>query len=153
MNDYAPLYSKEEKIKKIVLYSLWLIPIGVLYFGVIPWFKSTNWFLCHPQGYEIFYKGLYLGFSILFLLIQLYELPQNLKIIRLKQYPLPEQKTWSLQAYAYGAKATWRSYMSIGGTILLIGLIIYVIPLTNKVVNEIDQNKLAQERALQCQNP
>ena len=67
MTAYAPVYTIAEKIIKIAQYSLWLIPIIILYFWMIPWLKTTDWFLCHPQGYVILYKSL-TAFPLLWLL-------------------------------------------------------------------------------------
>ncbi len=153
MSEYAPLYTPQEKLRKLALYSLWLIPIGILYIWVIPWWNTTTWFLCHPKGYDILFKSTFVGVPSILLMAFLLDFPRNINIIRLGQYPLPDQKMFRPTLYVYGFKAVWKSYVNIILMIVLVTTILFALPITKQIVDRIDVNKLQQQRALQCQNP
>lgn len=61
---------------------------------------------------------------------------KNLKIIRQKQFPLPEQKTWTAQPYGYGIKATWRSYASLLMMPVLFGVSLWAYSVTQDLKND-----------------
>lgn len=44
MSEFTPVYTRAEKIKKILWLSPLIILIGVGLFVVFPWLKTTNWF-------------------------------------------------------------------------------------------------------------
>lgn len=151
MSEFTPVYTRAEKIKKILWLSPLIILIGVGLFVVFPWVNTTNWFLCTPQALDYFY--IFLGsFPLAMIISVLCFLRTNLRIIRLKQYPLPEQKTWTAQPYRYGLKATWRSYGSVIMIPILFCMSFWSFSVTQDLKNAINPDKLQQLRAIECQN-
>ena len=94
MTNLTPVYTPAEKIKKLILFGSILVLIGALHYVVLPWVKSTSWYLCNPHGLDYFYRSIGL-FPLIFMPFLIAAVPKHLRIIQLKQYPLPEQKTWT----------------------------------------------------------
>lgn len=127
MDEYAPQYSDEEKLKIIVLHALWVIPavlVSWLYIeSPLLWLHTNPWISCHPHVYKVLVYGISLGLPLFGFLTSIYLIPEQLKIINLKQYPLHAQKTFRKTKYAYGIKATLRSYLQL--VISLMGIVIF----------------------------
>ena len=152
MTDYAPLYTTREKFKIIGLQLGWVLPV-ILFFKYmfLPWLNSTNWFLCSTHGLEISIFGIFIGIPLLLVITTLFNTKQMYLISKLGQYPLPNQKTYTLTSYKYGLKAKWISYFYF--FLLLPFLIAFCIwggYAANKMLNGFDQSKLNIERQKIC---
>ena len=152
MTDYAPLYTTREKFKIIGLQLGWVLPV-ILFFKYmfLPWLNSTNWFLCSTHGLEISIFGIFIGIPLLLVITTLFNIKQMYLILKLGQYPLPNQKTYTLTSYKYGLKAKWISYFYF--FLLLPFLIAFCIwggYAANKMLNGFDQSKLNIERQKIC---
>ena len=151
MTEVTPVYSRSEKIKQICIWIPIFILMGIFQFVVSPWIKSTYWFFCHPYVLDYFYLFIG-GFPLVIMLIFIALAPRDLRIIRLKQYPLPEQKTWTAQPYRYGLKATWRSYASLLMIPILFGMSFWTYSVAQDLRRAIHPDKLQQLRVLECKN-
>ena len=151
MTEMTPVYSRSEKIKQICIWIPIFILMGIFQFVVSPWIKSTYWFFCHPHALDYFYLFIG-GFPLVIMLIFIALAPRDLRIIRLKQYPLPEQKTWTAQPYRYGLKATWRSYASLLMIPILFGMSFWTYSVAQDLRAGINPEELQEVRALECKN-
>ena len=151
MTNLTPVYTPAEKIKKLILFGSILVLIGALHYVVLPWVKSTNWYLCNPHGLDYFYRSIGI-FPLIFMPFLIAAVPKHLRIIRLKQYPLPEQKTWTAQPYRYGLKATLRSYMALLAIPALCLMTLWTYSIMTDIRAEINPEELQEVRALECKN-
>ncbi len=129
MNKSPPLYTKDEKIKLIVKHALWLIPFVIFMqlwgFQYIEDY-STNAY-CKKYGsftglHVVFY-GLFIGLPLLSALVYFYFMGlRSLKIIKLGQDPLPNEKVFTKTKYIYGKKAKFKAYAILGIILFLLGL-------------------------------
>lgn len=152
MTDYAPQYTTREKFKIVGLQLVWALPV-ILFFKYIffPWMNNTTWFLCHPFGFQILFYGIFAApplFLVLILVISSGK--QHFNILKLGQYPLPNQKTFKPTRYQYGFRAKWHSYLCLIALISLMGVTIYGVIRVPHLISELDQQKLNLKRQQVC---
>lgn len=110
--EYAPMYSKSERLRLVTFHFCWLIPAFIIYqYYFLPKFRE---FMAHAEcieiastkGMEIIFFGLFVGFPLLTAVIIF--IVQGLRAIRAfkaGQYPPPNEKVFQQTAYKYGVKA------------------------------------------------
>ena len=152
MTDYAPQYTTREKFKIVGLQLVWALPvISFFKYMFLPWLNSTNWFLCSTHGHKILIFSIFVGVPLILVITTLFNSKRMYLILKLGQYPLPNQKTYTLTTYKYGLKAKWTSYLYF--FLLLPTLIAFCIwggYAANKMLNGFDQSKLNIERQKVC---
>jgi len=114
---YAPIYTTEERIKYFIRHSLWVVP---LYLAVQFWFiPSLEEYskIAHCINYgkftglHVVFYGLFVGLPVLMALILFLSVGiRSLKIIKLGQSPLPNEKVFTQTEYIYGSKAKLKAY-------------------------------------------
>lgn len=113
----APEYTIEERKKYFLRHALWAIPIiAVFYFFIIPWYNEFS-INAECRSYHGI-NGAYFVFAMLFsipiisaLVLGLISLKEQLMVIRIAQYPLPNQKVFKPTKYVYGFKAKLTAYI------------------------------------------
>ena len=155
MNDYAPLYSKGERIRLalilvavfaplILLAHFWLIPL-ITYYA-----KYANCFYYDDiNGVELLFYAVFVAMPLAFALIVLLIMgPRSLRIIRAGQDPLPKEKVLRKTKYRYGPAAMWFPALTLVVVTAFIGISIWgsfqVGKLTTHIVpcNEEQKNDL-----------
>lgn len=112
MSEYAPEYTKKEIIEKVIKMSIWFIPLMlVTHFWFFDWFgKYVENAHCHQYGpitgvHLVFY-WLFVGIPLFsFAVLALCEGNRSLKILKVGQNPLPNEKVYKKTKYKYGWKA------------------------------------------------
>jgi len=128
-SDYAPEYTKQERIKLALKIAAWAIPIVViLKYWLFPLLEDyADLAHCCDYGFvtgtQALFYGLFIGMPLSFAVVLFaIEGTKNIKIFRLEQFPLPGEKVLSPTKYVYGVKAKVRSVLFFGVLIFLIGL-------------------------------
>jgi len=112
MNNYAPEYTKRERIVFVLKQILWFVP---LYAAAKLWFfdwlaKYSANANCHHYGnitgVHLVMYGVLVGLPLsCAIIIAMLEGHRSIKIIKLGQNPLPEEKVFIKTKYKYGYKA------------------------------------------------
>lgn len=129
MKEYAPEYTKKERTIIIFKHMVWALPLfAIIKYWFFPWFEGyTAKAHCHNYGaftglHVVFY-GVFIGLPLLSaLMVFLLEGPRSIKIIRLGQNPLPNEKVFSQTKYTYGIRAKIKPYFFFAVLIFLLGL-------------------------------
>lgn len=147
--DYAPEYTKRDRI----LIALKYMVLGVLLFGVakfyfFPWIER---FLEEPHcfnyggfsGVQILFYGLFVGFplSLAFVLF-LIEGPRSIKVIKLGQNPLPNEKVLRPTQYTYGVKAKMKPFVLLASLIVLLGFSVRGVFWANDIIRMASEKEL-----------
>ena len=112
MADYAPEYTKKERLKIVLMHLACTIPvilIAKLWF--LPWFNEyADNAHCYDYDYftgtQVVLYSIFIGIPISFaLLIFAIEGTRSLRVIRLGQNPLPGEKVFRPTKYSYGFRA------------------------------------------------
>ena len=112
MSDYAPLYSKRERIRLALILAAVFLPLLLFaHYCFIPWISAyvpnAN---CYQygdhDGLELLIYGVFVAIPLFFALVLLLLLgPRSLRIVRTGQDPLPGEKVLRKTRYRYGIKA------------------------------------------------
>lgn len=112
MINYAPTYTKRERIVWVLKQMLWFLP---LYAATELWFfdwlveyshNANCYSYGHITGVHLIMYGIFVGIPLFFCtIIILFEGRRSIKIIRLGQNPLPGEKVFKKTTYKYGYKA------------------------------------------------
>ena len=132
MSEYAPQYTKKERFVLLLKMLAWVIPVYIaMKFWFFDWLAeyaaNAN---CHKYGtitgvHLIFY-GIFVFVPLSFALaIFLVEGKRCLKIIKLGQNPLPNEKVFRPTKYKYGAAAKAQPIVIMASIIALLGLSIW----------------------------
>ena len=104
MNEYAPEYSKKERINFLLKHMLWALPLYIVTdFWFFDWLSeflnnSNCYYLWGLTGTHIVFYSLFVGIPLSLLLVILaLEGPRSIKIIKLGQNPLPNEKVFKKQ--------------------------------------------------------
>lgn len=129
MNNHPPIYTTNERIKIVIKYILWIVPfILIMQYYFFPFFEdySKN---AHCKNYGSFtglhvvFYGIFIGLPIVTAIIYFLILGRrSLKVIKLGQDPLPNEKVFYKTKYIYGFKARARAYAILAVIVLLLGL-------------------------------
>ena len=132
MHKFAPEYTTKERISFIIKALLWAAPlVSVTKLWFFPWFKNyAENAYCYDYGYftgvhVVFYGTLVfmpLMFAVVFFMV---DGRRSLKVIKLGQNPLPEEKVFKETAYSYGAKAKVKPFISLSFIVFLVLFSIY----------------------------
>ena len=113
--------------------------------------SNTTWFLCHPFGFQILFYGIFSAAPLLIVLILIISSgKQHFNILKLGQYPLPNQKTFKPTRYQYGFRAKWHSYLCLIALVGLVGVTIYGVIRVPHLISELDQEILNLKRQQVC---
>lgn len=131
MNDFAPQYTQKERVKIVLKLLAWIIPV---YLVMDFWF--FDWLEQYSQNAHCYEYGSFNGLHLLiygsFVLIPfslgifvlLIEGRNCLKVMRLKQTPLPGEKVLRPVKYKYGTAALIRP--AAVGLIILLSFVISI---------------------------
>ncbi|MEY8241014.1 MAG: hypothetical protein RPT25_11760 [Cycloclasticus sp.] len=132
MNKFAPEYTKKERVNFIIKTLLWAAPLfAVTKFWFFPWFENyAENPHCYDYGYftgvQVVFYGTFvfmpLMFAVVFFMV---DGRRSLKVIKLGQNPLPEEKVFKKTAYSYGAKAKVKPFIMLFFIVFLVLFSIY----------------------------
>ncbi|KZY39575.1 hypothetical protein A3754_12465 [Alcanivorax sp. HI0083] len=112
MAEWAPQYSKGERIVRLLCHAGWAAPLFLLTeFFFFPWFERyMETAHCHHygslNGLELVIYSLFIGLPLgLALVVLAIEGRHSLQILRLGQSPLPGEKVFRPTRYVYGNRA------------------------------------------------
>src|SRR6478736_6486360 len=109
--EYAPMYSKQEKIKIITKNLAVLIPV---YLFMQLWFfpkmseysGNANCHIYGPlTGAHIVFYGVFVGIPLSVVIFLIPSALRAVKVYKLGQFPLPGEKVMELTKYTYGTRA------------------------------------------------
>ena len=128
--NYAPEYTKKEKITLILKQAAWALPLYVgIKIWIFPWFEVyVSKAHCYNYGggitgiHLVFY-GVCVGIPFVFALTFFaFEGFRSIKVIQLGQNPLPNEKVFRSVKYSYGLKAKIKPYIFLALILFLVGL-------------------------------
>jgi hypothetical protein len=142
MDEYAPQYSKRERISLAIKLIALIFPFFIaLKFWLLPWFseyaKNAH---CYNYGsftgvHVVFY-GLFVGVPLFIsLLLVAVGGKKIFKIIQLGQYPLPGEKVSTPTKYVYGFRAKINSYIFILCLLIFVGLAVKGYVWATEIIN------------------
>lgn len=149
MNEFAPEYSKKERVTLLLKHMAWAVPLFVVTkYLFFPWLEvySENAH-CYSYGsitgIEVLFYGLFVGLPLLSaILLFLLEGPNCIKIIRLGQSPLPGQKVFKPTKYTYGFRAKLKPFFLFLTMAFFVGLSIKGVYSANQTINMVSPNEL-----------
>ena len=120
MSEYAPEYTKKERLRMVAVHSAWGIPfILVTEYWFFPWLTDyADHAHCYHYGSftgsELLLYSVFIGFPVVTgLLILAMEGKRSLQVLRVGQSPLPGEKVFIPTKYTYGVRAKMRPFMMI----------------------------------------
>lgn len=132
MSEYAPEYTKKECMILVLKIAAWVIPIVLI---------SELWFFdwlskyaenanCYSygeiNGVHLVFYGLFVFLPLSFAIILfMFEGRRSIKVIRLGQNPLPNEKVLSPTRYKYGVTAKIKPVVTFSMILLLIALSVW----------------------------
>lgn len=149
MNEFAPEYSKREKLLFMIKHIAWTIPfIAAVNYAFFPWLRkyaanSHCYKYGEITGTEVIFYGLFVALPLVsaFLLL-LFEGNRCIKIIQLGQSPLPGEKVFKPTKYTYGIRVKLKPYCFFLIVIVLLGLSINGIFSANQLIGKVNSNEL-----------
>jgi hypothetical protein len=117
---YAPQYSKQERTDLILKYVAWSITVAVpLQFAFFPWLRgyAVNAH-CYQYGsftgYQFLIYGIFIGLPLLTTVVLVIVIGQrSLRLIKLAQDPLPNEKVFRPTQYRYGKRPQAKGYYGL----------------------------------------
>lgn len=129
MSEYAPQYTRSERIRLLLKYSIWAGPLVLLtHFAFLPWLRGyaarAHCYDYGPvNGLQLVFYGLFVGLpALITLTLYAVEGPRSIKILRGGQSPLPGEKVFRPTKYRYGGRARIRPVLLMLIMLLLVGL-------------------------------
>ena len=131
MPEYAPLYTKKEKMVSVLIHLSWSLPLlfisiyclWPLFLDYIPYAHCNDYDFI--TGREIVWYLVLVAYPLIFASgLFLFQGKRNLKILKLGQFPLPNEKVNRRTKYKYGFKAKIKAYIFF--TIIVASLIFSV---------------------------
>ncbi len=129
MNEFAPEYSKKERIHFLLKHVLWALPLYIVtdfwFFDWLSEFSSDSncYYLWGVTGSHLIFYSLFVGIPLsLFIIILALEGPRSIKVMKLGQNPLPNEKVFKKTKYKYGARAKIQPISTI---VIAISLLIF----------------------------
>ena len=145
MSEYAPEYSRRERVILIARHLAWLLPLfAVTKYWFFPWLdRYVGNAHCYDYGWvtgvELVYYGIFVGLPLHIVLVFLFvEGRRSYKVIRVGQNPLPGEKVFKPTKYSYGVRAKIKPYLFFMVMAFLIGLSIRGIFWANDIANRIE---------------
>ncbi len=149
MNEFAPEYSKKEKVLLMLKHIAWAIPLILIAKLVFfPWFENyVNNAHCYKYGNitgtEVVFYGLLVGLPLSLVgLLLLLEGSNCIRILQLAQSPLPGEKVFKPTKYVYGFRAKLKPLFIFIVLVLLVGLSINGIYLAKKIIGKVNPEKV-----------
>jgi len=151
MNEYAPEYSKREKVVLFVKYCG--LMTAVLLFTLFSIAPSVSNFMAVSHcfnyagfsGVQILFYGLFVAAPLtLLLIIGVIEGPRNVRIMRLGQSPLPTEKVLRPTKYVYGRKAKIRPVLLLLALVLILVFSIQGVYWANELIAMMSTMELSQ---------
>ncbi|MBQ0727711.1 hypothetical protein [Thalassolituus oleivorans] len=143
MNNYAPEYTKKERIAIIVKSLLLALPIyAVAQLWFFDWLReyadnANCYYYGNITGVHLLIYSMFVGLPLLpAIMLFIFEGRRSLKVIKLGQSPLPGEKVFKKTMYTYGYKAKIQPVF----VFLFIGLCI-----TSSLWGAIQAHKLTQD--------
>ena len=145
MSEFAPEYTKPEKLRIFALHLAWAIPVFIIAkFWLMPWFDEyADRAHCYDYGFVtgtqlVLYAG-FVGIPISFaLIIFAFEGIRSLRVIRLGQNPLPGEKVFRTTKYKYGVRARVQPVIVLLLFAALLGLSVKGMFSVDEIAAEID---------------
>ena len=147
MSEYAPEYTKKERLLIIAKLSSWGLPLVLAtQFWFLPWFEEyAKISHCLDYGY---FTGTHVVFYFTFVAIPIaaaltlfaIEGPRSFKVIRLGQNPLPKEKVLKKTKYKYGRSAKFKPYAFLLLLLFMIGLGVRGVFLANDIIYNPENN-------------
>lgn len=120
MSEYAPEYTRKERLRIVAVHSAWGIPgFFVVVYWFIPWLTDyADQAHCYDYssftGSELLLYSVFVGLPVVTgLLVLAMEGKRSLQILRIGQSPLPGEKVFRPTKYTYGLRAKVRPFMVI----------------------------------------
>lgn len=149
MNEYAPEYTKKERIVLMLKHAAWAIPLfAITKYIFFPWFevyaKNAHCYRYgNITGTEVVFYGLFVGLPVLFaLLVFLLEGSNCIKILRYGQRPLPGEKVFKPTKYVYGFRAKLKPLFIFIALAFFIGLSVKGVYSANQIINMVNTKEL-----------
>lgn len=127
MSEFAPEYTKRERVALLLKHGSWILPLVVFtQFFLIPWIADYALLAqCYSYGNftraDIILYGCFVVLPLLFALtLWLIEGQRSLNIIRLGQSPLPGEKVFRRTRYTFGWRAKIKAYLLLAVVIFLL---------------------------------
>lgn len=149
MNEFAPEYSKKERLVLLLKHMTWAVPLfAITKYLFFPWLEvyAENAH-CYTYGKitgtEVVFHGLFVGLPLMSaIIILLMEGRRCINILNLGQDPLPGEKVFMPTKYRYGFRAKSKAYIFILVVLFLIGLSIKGVSSASKVVEMVNPKEL-----------
>ena len=145
MSDYAPEYTKIERLRIIAKHLAWAIPtVAIFKLWFFPWFSEyADNAHCYDYGYfsgtQLALYSVYVGIPIVAaLLVFAIEGIRSLRVMRLGQSPLPGEKVFSPTKYKFGFRARVRPAIVLLMLLGMLSLGVYGISFVEKIVTDSD---------------
>lgn len=145
-SEFAPMYSRRERWRKIRSIALILIPIAVIFFGwLLPW---LNTFLLSAHCQTVLgFNGLTLIMALMLalppLLLALFlivtEGPKSWQVYQLRQTPLPGEKVMKPTPYRYRTRALLRPIALLVIILLLVFFAVWSLWMVNQFSERISE--------------
>ncbi len=147
MAEWAPQYSKAERIRLLMFHAAWAVPLFLLTeFFFFPWFERyVETAHCHDYGslnglewviYSLFI-GLPLGLALVVLAI---EGRHSFRVLQLGQSPLPDEKVLRPTRYAYGHRARIKPLIFFLLVVFLCGVSVQGFFWADAMINDLSQD-------------
>ncbi len=151
MPEFAPEYTKKEKLIILFKHLTWAAPLIVAtQYLFFPWLTEfADQSHCYQyagfSGTELMFYGLFVGLPLTFaLVVLLLEGARSVTVIRLGQSPLPNEKVFKPNHYSYGIRARIKPIFVLLIIVFLIGLSIKGLFSVQQLVSELDLEKLPE---------
>lgn len=140
--EFAPEYSVRERVKLLFKYALIVLPLFIVTkWWFFPWFNEyMEAAHCHEYGeltgvHLVFY-GLFAGMPlILFLFLFFTEGIRNIRVFKLGQHPLPDEKVLRPTKYTFGRAAKIKTLPVFFVLVAIFGFSIYGISVANNIIS------------------
>ena len=149
MNEFAPEYTKRERIILMLKHAAWVIPLfAITKYIFFPWFdvyveNAHCYKYGNITGTEIVLYGLFVGLPALSaVLLLLFEGANSIKILRYGQSPLPGEKVFMPTKYVYGFRAKLKPLFLFITIVFFLGLAVKGINSVNQIINMANPKEL-----------
>lgn len=149
MNEFAPEYSKKERVILLLKHMAWAIPLfAITKYHFLPWFEvyaenAHCYRYGNITGTDLVFYGLFVGLPLLFAIaLFLLEGTNSIKIIRLGQNPLPGTKVFKPTKYTYGFRAKLKPFFLIISMVFFVGLAIKGVYSASQTINMVNPKEL-----------
>ena len=142
MNEFAPEYTKRERIILMLKHAAWVIPLfAITKYIFFPWFdvyaeNAHCYKYGNITGTEIVLYGLFVGLPALSaVLLLLFEGANCIKILHYGQSPVPGEKVFKPTKYVYGFRAKLKPLFLFIAMVFFIGLSVKGFYSASQIVN------------------